>query len=106
MKKDNDQSSPCGAAEVYRADSLWGQFTNIIEECTGIESVDSFADINIYANHGRIVVEGADSESVQVFDMVGRLVQTFKQSSNQAIPTGIYLVKVGDRQARKVVVMK
>ena len=59
----------------------------------------------LWVMDGRIVVDGT-SDEVQVYDMVGRLTQTFKQSSNQAIPNGVYLVKVGDRPARKVVVVK
>ena len=36
----------------------------------------------------------------------GLLIQSFKHSSNQAIPSGAYLVKIGGRPARKVVVIK
>lgn len=72
----------------------------------GIEDVVDDSVVSIRVNHGRIVVEGADGETVQVYDMVGRLTQTFKHSSNQAIPNGVYLVKVGNRPAQKVVVVK
>ena len=69
----------------------------------GIERVDN-EDILVYVRDGRIIVEGADGETVQVFDTLGRLLQTFKQASAQALPTGVYMVRVGARPARKVVV--
>ena len=98
---------PCGSADAYRADTVWGQFTNIIEDCTGIENVDPFADIKVYANHGRIVVEGTTDE-VLVYDMMGRQLATAHRSpfTFHLSTPGVYLVKVGDRPAQKVVVMR
>ncbi len=98
---------PCGSADAYRADTVWGRFTNIIEDCTGIENVDPFADIKVYANHGRIVVEGTTDE-VQLYDMMGRQLATSHLSpfTFHLSTPGVYLVKVGDRPAQKVVVMR
>ena len=45
------------------------------------------------------MVKGATDE-VRVFDMMGRGVR------NNALPSGVYLVKVGDHPARKVVVVR
>jgi hypothetical protein len=45
------------------------------------------------------VVNGTTDE-VRVFDMVGRIIR------NEALPAGVYMVKVGDRPARKMVVIK
>ncbi len=72
------------------------------------------SDIKIYSLNGHIVVKGADGETVHIFDMMGREIRTLsaestahhKQSSNQALPTGVYMVKVGDRPARKVAVIR
>ena len=52
------------------------------------------------------MVEGADGETVHIFDMMGREIQAFKHSSNQALPTGVYMVKVGNHPARKVAVIR
>ena len=49
--------------------------------------------------HRRLLREGAEDEIVRIFDITGRSV------SNEALPTGVYIVKVGDRPARKVVVI-
>ena len=48
----------------------------------------------------RIVIEGADGETVHIFDMMGRTIH------NEALPIGVYMVKVGDRPARKVAVIR
>lgn len=56
-------------------------------------------ELNIYSRNGHIVVEGTTDE-VRVFDMTGRSVR------NEALPAGVYMVKIGARSARKVVVMR
>ena len=55
---------------------------------------------NVYTIGGRIIVEGAEGETVHIFDILGRSVR------NDAIPTGIYLVKVGNHPAQKVIVVE
>ena len=57
-------------------------------------------DILIRNVDGCIVVEGCEDCDVYVFDIEGRRV------SNNALPAGVYLVKVGDRPAQKVVVAR
>ena len=92
---------PCGSLNAWLADSYWGQFADkYVEDCNlGIGDPD-MENINIYTLGGRIVVEGADGESVRIYDITGRSVP------NVALHTGVYIVKVGDRPARKIVVMK
>jgi len=98
---------PCGSLSAWLADSYWQEFADrYVEDCNlgiGDPYVES---INIYTLGGRIIVEGAEGEIVCIYDITGRLIQTFKQSSNQAIPSGVYLVRVGDRPAQKVVVKR
>lgn len=98
---------PCGSLSAWLADSYWGQFADrYVEDCNvGIGDLD-VENINIYTLGDRIIVEGAEGETVRIYDIAGRLIQTFKQSSNQAIPSGVYLVRVGDRPAQKVVVKR
>lgn len=59
-----------------------------------------YNDINIYSLDGCIIVEGADGETVGVFDLTGRQVE------NHSLANGVYLVRVGTRSARKIVVME
>ena len=65
----------------------------------GIGDIDADG-IRIYAADGCIVVEGTDGEAVTVYDMTGRNV------CNDDLPNGIYMVKVGNHLARKVVVIR
>ncbi len=98
---------PCGSLSAWLADSYWQEFADrYVEDCNlgiGDPYVES---INIYTLGGRIIVEGDEGETVRIYDITGRLIQTFKQSSNQAIPSGVYLVKVGTRPLQKVVVIR
>ena len=92
---------PDGTIDSYRQHDIWGQFVHIVDgNSTGIEDND-FNGINIYAAGGRIVVEGADGERVQVFNMKGQQVL-----AAESLPAGIYLVRVGNRQTRKIMVCK
>ena len=88
---------PCNTANTYRQHEVWGQFANIVDNCDGIEDVES-GDFNVYVRDGRIVVDGADGETVRVYNMMGR------QVASRDLTNGVYLVKVGDSAARKVVV--
>ena len=88
---------PQGATAAYRQHPYWGLFQSIVESsCTGIEELDASDGISIYAEGGRIVVEGAADETVLIYDVAGRSIR------NEALPNGIYLVKVGNRQAKKI----
>lgn len=92
---------PCGSESAYRQHPVWGRFQNIIENCNGINDAE-VNDIKVYAHGGRIVVEGAEGESVQVFDVTGRPINP----KQETIGTGVYLVKVGTHHTKKVVVIK
>lgn len=71
----------------------------------GIEEVGSQrSEGNVYAVEGKIVVDGDEGETVRVYDVTGRMVQAFTHSSHQALPAGVYMVKVGQHPARKVVI--
>ena len=63
----------------------------------GIEDLEVMG-YRLWVMDGRIVVDGT-SDEVHIFDIVGREVH------NSGLRNGVYLVKVGDRPARKVIVM-
>ncbi len=96
-----DTIAICGHLDTWLADSYWQEFADrYVEDCNlGIGDPD-VENINIYTLGGRIIVEGADGETVRIYDITGRSVR------NKALHTGVYIVKVGDRPARKIVVMK
>lgn len=66
------------------------------------EAIDDVkgSNIKVYAIDGRIVVVGRENRPVWVLDMYGRVVD------NGQLPSGVYLVKVGNLPARKVVVIR
>ena len=92
---------PCGTMELWVSDSYWGQFADkFVEDCEAVVEAEN-DDIRVYARDGRIVVDGADGEPVSVFDITGRAIST----TLRPLPSGVYLVKVGERPAKKVVVL-
>ena len=79
--------------------------TDLVREgdTEGIEDINADG-VNIYVKDGRIVVDGT-TEEYRIYDITGRMV-AHSHSAEVASPLscGVYLVKVGVRPARKVVV--
>jgi hypothetical protein len=96
-----DTIAICGNLDAWLADNYWQEFADrYVEDCSvGIGDPD-VESINIYTLGGRIIVEGVKGETIRIYDITGRSVP------NVALHTGVYIVKVGDRPARKIVVMK
>ncbi len=57
------------------------------------------SDIHISVFNGCVVVEGVEQKEIQVYDITGRI------TDNRALPSGVYIVKIGQYPARKVVVI-
>lgn len=103
---------PCGSLEAYRAKALWNEFI-LEEDCpTGIdEAVVADDPVHIYTLDGAVVIEGAEGLSVSIFDVMGRVAaqmpgHSATQSLRIPLPTGVYMVRLGDRPARKVVILR
>lgn len=100
---------PCGTTSAYQSVYPWSQFTNYIEDCTtGIEETEA-ESIIVYSNNGHIIVKNAPDEAISVFDILGKCISYNKAIGSEviSIPTpipGIYLVKIGSRESKKVVV--
>ncbi|MGX8713094.1 MAG: leucine-rich repeat domain-containing protein [bacterium] len=76
----------------------------------GVEEITT-TTAKIYQRDGNIVVEGAEGHDVGVFDVVGRMISVKRREENGKIvfdvrTSGVYLVKVGDAPARRVVVIR
>ena len=67
-------------------------------------------NIVIYSENSSIMVRGAEQQTIRVFDVVGRMVAqrnaTAIEETIQMPSTGVYLVQIGNRPARRVVVRK
>lgn len=66
-----------------------------VDTTVGIGNIET--DFSVHSRNGRIVVEGT-REEVRVYDIMGRRMR------NEALPTGVYMVRIGERPTRKVVV--
>lgn len=65
----------------------------------GIDDI-SADGIRIHAANGHIVVEDIEDAQVAVYDMTGRNVR------NDDLPAGVYMVRIGNHPARKMVVVR
>ena len=96
---------PCGSKSAYIRKAYWNEFV-IEEDCTGIEEVEEAADdMRILTLEEGFIIEGALGETVDVFDMMGRqIATTVNRGEVIGLPaTGVYMVRVGERPATKVV---
>lgn len=63
-----------------------------------------------YQRNGQIVVEGAEGYTVCLYDVVGRLLATKRETAQEVLldvpVSGAYLVKIGDAPARRIVVKR
>lgn len=79
------------------------------DQTQGIEDVDG-ADVNIYSADSKIIVKGAENLDIYVYDVNGRVVRTQAAAAETVEftmnTTGVYLVKVGNAPAKRVVVVR
>ncbi|MBR2959706.1 MAG: leucine-rich repeat protein [Bacteroidales bacterium] len=75
---------------------------------TGTQGIDdiSEANINIYTNDGKIIVESELNEDVRIYDIKGRLIDEGRKTDFDVPSAGVYVVKVGTHTIQKVVVVK
>ena len=76
------------------------------------EGIEETAEdgVKLYQRNGQIVVEGAEGSRVMLYDVYGRLLATKRDDGGllrfDAPAAGVYLVRVGDAPASKVVVIR
>ena len=76
-------------------------------EVGGIEGIDDIAaeEVRIYARGNEIIIEGAEDSETLIYDVMGRIVHKGRiEGPIRVSNTGVYMVKIGDRQPQKVVV--
>ena len=75
----------------------------------GIEDA-GLTDVDIYSANSAIYVRGAEGKSVYVYDLNGRVLHYEANATKNGVfrmeQTGVYLVKVGDAAARRIVVVR
>ncbi len=97
---------------LVAAPSLAGQTINItahFEEGVSI-NVTEGSNVIVYGLEGNIVVTDAEGEHVAIYDMVGRqlynAVNRNKRFVFRAPCNGVYMVRIGDTPARRVVIIR
>lgn len=75
----------------------------------GVDEVEVLS-VKIYTSYGKIVVEGADGNTVTLYDVAGRILATKRDSYTplhfEVPSSGTYMIKVGDYSTRRVVVIR
>ena len=75
----------------------------------GIDDIDA-SRVTVFAREDGVVVRGAAQQQVYVFDAVGRLAGHVDAASDEEFfsiqQTGVYLVKVANLPARRVVILR
>ena len=75
----------------------------------GINDVD-MSNVSIYSANSTIYVKGAEGQTIHIYDLNGRTVVTKTNAAEtMAIPmdeTGVYLVRVGNAAAKRVMLMR
>lgn len=92
-------------------DTVWLHDTIYIHDTivVGVDEVDAI-NAKIYTSNGQIVVNGAEGNTVWLYDVNGRMLATKQDEYSPLhfdVPTsGTYMIKIGSHPARKVVVVR
>ncbi len=94
---------------IYVHDTVYIHDTIYIQEGEGIDNI-ALLNAKIYQRNGQIVVEDAEGYPVYLYDVVGRLLATRRETAQEVLldvpASGAYLVKIGDAPARRIVVRR
>ena len=99
-----------GAVHQFYADAnATITITAMFQQQVGIEDAD-ISNVNVYSANSTIYVRGAEGQSVYVFDVNGRMLNHEAKASESCSfrmeNTGVYLVKVGNAAAQRVIVVR
>ena len=90
---------PCGSADTYM-NSDWGEvFSNITEDCDGID--ETAETISVFPNPTQqfVHVEGIDVKEIQCYNALGQLVKTLRETNEvdlSGLVKGMYLLRITD----------
>ena len=93
---------PCGSAPAYNNAEHWNHFTNIQEDCSGIEETE-IADIQIFPNPVSNILNITSSEEIseiEIVNVMGQVVYRTEVNGNNAVcdveglANGVYVVRI------------
>ena len=98
---------------IYQIDTLWLTDTVYLHDTIyiteqGIGDAESM-QVKVYQREGRIVVDDPMGREAAVYDAVGRRLTVRRRGEQlefEVNASGVYLVKVGDLPARRLVVVR
>ena len=108
---DNNTGDTVGRESVYAIANIDRDYflTAIFVATTSIDDVD-MDNVTIYSTDNVIVVRGAEGKQVVLFDVNGRMLSREARAAEQVEfrvnNSGVYLVKVADAAAKRVVVIR
>lgn len=90
---------PCGTLEAYRNAEGWNEFTDITEDCVGIN--ETAETINVFPNpaHSFVHIEGINASEIQCYNELGQLVKTLRETNEvdlSGLVKGMYLLRITD----------
>ena len=95
--------------QLYANANATVTITAMFQQQVGIEDAD-ISNVNVYSANSTIYVRGAEGQSVYVFDVNGRMLNHEAKASESCSfrmeNTGVYLVKVGNAAAQRVIVVR
>ena len=100
---------PCGVQETYKSADGWKDFTDIIEDCSGIEEIAHKNAITIYPNpaHDKVTIEGKGE--ITITNSLGQVVKEIKDNNVyktidiKDLESGVYYIKIGNTTQKLVV---
>ena len=93
---------PCGRVSAYRNAEYWSNFTNIQEDCSGVEET-GIADIQIFPNPVGNTLNITSSEpisEIEIVNVMGQVVMRKEINANNAVcdveglNAGVYIVRI------------
>ena len=95
-------------------DTIWLHDTIIIHDTIyiGQEGIDDVTGnpVKVYSSRGQIVVEGAEGNTVTLYDAVGRQLAVrhdeYEEVRFDVQATGAYFIRVGNQPAKRIVVIR
>lgn len=105
---------PAGSVEAYQTAMGWNYFNNFIGDApTDVEEFDnangSAEGIHVLCNGNNIGIETETNNPVRIYDITGRMIvnESVQGTKTYDMPnSGIYIVKVGNAPAYKVMIVK
>lgn len=94
---------PVGSRKAYEAFYAWNSFKNIVEmDFTEIDTMEATDAVTVKAVDGRIIVEGADDATVEVYAINGTVVYSGNADTIPTFPHGVYIVHVATTTTKVV----